>query len=113
MRVKTRITLFIVGAGFIASLLFSVVVFFELLEQPLDILDAVLKEEAYATTAMILKRQRESESAPLDFGAHAFYTYWIEIYEQGTNRMLYQSSLAKSVTRRIWFRTLSLYQRGT
>jgi len=46
---------------------------------------------------MILKRQKESESAPLDSAAPAMYTYWIEIYEQGTNRMLYQSSLAKSV----------------
>ena len=33
MTVKTRITLFIVGAGFVASLLFSVVVFHELIEQ--------------------------------------------------------------------------------
>jgi len=97
MTVKTRITLFIAGAGFIASLLFSFVVFFELIEQPLELLDTVLKEEAHRTTRMILKRQRESESAPLDSAAHALYTYWIEIYEQGTNRMLYQSSLAKSV----------------
>lgn len=97
MTVKTRITLFIAGAGFIASLLFSVVVFFELIEQPFEILDTILKEEAYRTTRMILKRQRESESAPLDSAAHAMYTYWIEIYEQGANRMLYQSGLAKSV----------------
>ena len=46
MTVKTRITLFIAGAGFIASLLLSVVVFFELLEQPFELLDIVLKEEA-------------------------------------------------------------------
>ena len=45
MTVKTRITLFIAGAGFIASLLFSVVVFFELVEQPIGILDDVLKED--------------------------------------------------------------------
>jgi len=97
MTVKTRITLLIAGAGFIASLLFSVVVFFELVEQPIEILDDVLKEEAYRTTIMVLKRQRGSESATLDSAAYAMYTYWIEIYEQGTNRMLYQSSLAKSV----------------
>jgi len=97
MTVKTRITLFISGAGFIASLLFSIVVFYELIEQPFELLDTVLKEEAYRTTGMILKRQKESESAPLDSAAPAMYTYWIEIYEQGTNRMLYQSGLAKSV----------------
>jgi two-component system OmpR family sensor kinase len=97
MTVKTRITLFIAGGGFIASLLFSFVVFFELVEQPFELLDDVLKEEAYRAARMILKRQRESESAPGDSAAHPMYKYWIEIYEQGTNRMLYQSSLAKSV----------------
>jgi two-component system OmpR family sensor kinase len=97
MTIKTRITLFIAGTGFIASLLLCVVVFFELIEQPFELLDTVLKEEAYRTTRMIVKRQRESEPPPPDSAAHAIHAYWIEIYDQGTNRMLYQSSLAKSV----------------
>jgi signal transduction histidine kinase len=46
---------------------------------------------------MILKRQSTSESASLETVGHAMYAYWIEIYEQGTNKMLYQSDLAKSV----------------
>jgi len=96
MTVKTRITLFIVGAGLVTSLLFSVVVFYELLEQPFKLLDTVLKEEAYRTTSMILKRQSTSESASLKTVDQAMYPYWIEIYEQGTNKMLYQSDLAKS-----------------
>ena len=45
MTVKTRITLLIVGAGLVSSLLFSAVVFYELIEQPFDLLDSVLKEE--------------------------------------------------------------------
>ncbi len=97
MTVKTRITLFIVGAGLVSSLLFSVVVFYELLEQPFKLLDTVLKEEAYRATSMILKRQSTSESASLETVDHAMYAYWIEIYEQGTNKMLYQSDLAKRV----------------
>ena len=97
MTVKTKITLFIVGAGFVSSLLFSVVVFYELLEQPFELLDTVLKEEAYRTTSMILQRQSTSESASLETVDHAMYAYWIEIYEQGTNKMLYQSDLAKRV----------------
>ncbi len=98
MTVKTRITLFITGTGIIASLLFSVVVFFEFIEQPFEFLDTVLKEEAYRRTSMILKRQNASESAPLDSADHATDTYWIKIYEQGTDRMLYQSGMARSVT---------------
>jgi two-component system OmpR family sensor kinase len=97
MTVKTRITLFIAGAGFIASLLFSVVVFFELIEQPFKLLDNVLKEEARRTTRMIVKRRIESESVSLDSDSHEMYAYWIEVHEQGTHRMLYQSALAKSV----------------
>jgi two-component system OmpR family sensor kinase len=97
MTVKTRITLYIAGAGFIASLLFSVVVFFELIEQPFDLLDAVLKEEAYRTARMIVKGQRESGSSLLYSDDPAMYPYWIEIYEQGTKRMIYRSGLAKSV----------------
>jgi hypothetical protein len=66
MTVKTRITLFIVGAGFIASLLFSVVVFYELIEQPFELLDNILKEEAYRTVNIIVKEQQELDSTHVD-----------------------------------------------
>jgi two-component system OmpR family sensor kinase len=98
MTVKTRITLFIVGAGFVSSLLFSVVVFYELIEQPFRLLDDELKEEAYRTTRMLVKRQRESDSVPPDSAFQAMDRYWIEIYEQATRKMLFRSALAKSVT---------------
>jgi signal transduction histidine kinase len=97
MSVKKRITVLVAGAGLVASLLFSVVVFFELLEQPFEILDDVLKEEAFRTTSMIAKRQRESGSTSFDSSADANSSYWIKIYEQGAKRMLYQSGLAKLV----------------
>ncbi len=99
MTVKTRITLFIVGAGFIASLLFSAVVFYELIEQPFDILDTVLKEEAYKTARMIVERQKKSDLAGHpDSYSHALdKKYWIEIYGKETNKILYRSGLAKLV----------------
>lgn len=97
MTVKTKITLFIVGAGLVSSLLFSVVVFYELLEQPFQLLDTVLKEEAYRTASMLLKGESSSESASLEAIDNVTRAYWIEIYEQGTNKILYQSDLAKRV----------------
>jgi len=97
MTVKTRITFFIVGAGFIASLLFSVVIFFELIEQPIEILDTVLKEEAHSITRMVLERQKASSSSPDNFKAHILPAYWIEIYEQSHHRLLYRSNLAESI----------------
>jgi signal transduction histidine kinase len=97
MTVKTRVTLLIVGAGLVSSLLFSIVVFLESIEQPFDILDSVLKEEAYRATRMILKSQKESDSLPPDFASHAMTGYWIEIYEQSAHKMLFRSDLAKSL----------------
>lgn len=98
MTVKTRITLFIVGAGFIASLLFSAVIFLELIEQPFELMDAVLEEEAHRTTRMIVQAQSGSDSKPVDSTLRAWEDqYWIEIYEKGTHKVLFQSNLAKSV----------------
>ena len=88
MTVKRRITLFVIGAGFVSSLLFSILVFFELLEQPFDILDAVLKEEAY----------RAAENAVLTSSADTNASYWIEVYDQSTQKLLYRSRLAKLIT---------------
>ncbi len=97
MTVKRRITLFIVGAGFIAGLLFSIVVFFELLEQPFDILDNVLKEEAYKTTRMAVSGEKQSDAALLDAIAHETDSYWVTIIAQDNNRMLYQSRMARVI----------------
>jgi signal transduction histidine kinase len=98
MTVRTRITFFVAGAGFIASLLFSMVVFLELVEEPIELLDTVLKEEAYGITGMLVNKQRDTKSAPFAFAPPAVYSYWIRIYDQETDRMIYQSKLAQSVT---------------
>ncbi|MBN2327631.1 MAG: HAMP domain-containing histidine kinase [Candidatus Omnitrophica bacterium] len=97
MTVKTRITLYIVGTGLVASLLFSVVVFLELIEQPFRLLDDILKEEAHRITRMILEGQSESKMGVIDSSFYGMDAYWIEIYDQDANKTLYQSSLAKSV----------------
>jgi len=98
MTVRTRITLFITGAGFIASLLFSIIVFLEFVEQPFNLLDTVLKEEAYRTASLVLKSQTEPEPEALDAVAQSMAPYWIRIFEPDSKRMIYQSDLARSVT---------------
>ena len=94
MTVKTRITLFIVGAGFIASLLFSVVVFLELVEQPIEILDNMLAEEAHAIAGMVLAREKDLASSPKNTQVHALPGYWIKIYDQNRQKLLYRSNMA-------------------
>lgn len=59
MTVKTRITLFMVGAGVVSSLIFSIIIFLELLEQPIAILDTVLLEEARQVTQMYALNRTE------------------------------------------------------
>lgn len=96
MTVKTRITLFVAGAGFFASLLFSLVVFLELVEEPIEFIDMVLKEEAYEFAGMFDNARRNLKPAPSQCTLPA-YPYWIEIYDQETNALLYQSTLARAM----------------
>ncbi len=99
MTVKTRITLFIAGAGFIASLLFSVVVFSELIEQPFHLLDAVLEEEAnHSVAKLIQQKQSGAESPSMGIASYSKYVYWTEVYDEETGLLCYQSDLAKLVT---------------
>ncbi len=97
MTVKTRITLFVAGAGFIASLLFSMVVFLELVEEPIELLDTVLKEEAYGVTGVFANAVRSSKTALSEYALPQLYSYWIKIYDSKTSKLLYQSPLAQSV----------------
>ena len=97
MTVKSRITFLITGAGFIASLLFSLIVFFEFVEQPFDLLDTVLKEEAYKTASLVLKSQTKPESDAFDPVMQSLTPYWIRVFEPDSERILYQSNLARSV----------------
>lgn len=97
MTVKKRIMLFVAGAGFITSLLFSIVVFCELIEQPFTLLDKELKEEAYRAVRMITMGQPESALPPVDSAGYESYPYWLKIYEKDSGKILYQSNLANLI----------------
>jgi len=87
MTVKTRITLWIAGAGIIASLLFSLVVFYELVEQHFNLLDSVLREEADRSVTAIVEGQKGTNPAK----------YWLEIRNQKGEEVLFRSDMAKSM----------------
>ena len=53
MKIRNRIILWIVGAGMLTSLLFSAVVFFEMLEQPYDLLDSQIDRQTDRVTAQL------------------------------------------------------------
>ena len=51
MNIRNKITLWITGAGLLAGMLFSIVIFFELIEQPYKLLDAELDSQAHTLLA--------------------------------------------------------------
>ena len=97
MTVKTRISLLIIAAGLITSLLLSVVVFIEWVDESFEILDKVLKDEAHSTTRMFLKLKKELNIETFSSDFIPGYHYWLKITEQDSNEILYQSELAKLV----------------
>lgn len=97
MTVKKRIILFVAGTGFITSLLFSIVVFCEMIEQPFTLLDKELREEAYRAVRMITIGQAESALPPVGSAGYESYPYWLKIYDRDSGTILYQSNLANLV----------------
>ena len=86
MTVKTRIMLFVAGAGFIASLLFSIVVFYELIEQPFAVLDSELTEEANRAVDIIKVNQKKLKMETLNPHILDTFPTWLKIYEQTVSK---------------------------
>ncbi|MGD9948581.1 MAG: sensor histidine kinase [Desulfobulbus sp.] len=97
MTVQTRIMLFIVGSGFFASLLFSVVVFFEMVEQPFNLLDAVLQEEATRVVRSLVDTPEKIESGKGNSQGLGVDQYWLEVSDAESKRVLVRSPLARQI----------------
>lgn len=97
MTVKKRISLLIIGAGLITSLLFSIVVFVELIEQSYDVLDRALKDEAHSMTRMFVQQKKETNIEIFDSNYIPGYFYWLKITEQDSNKILFQSRMVKLI----------------
>ncbi len=87
----------VAGAGFITSLLFSIVAFCELIEQPFVLLDKELKEEAYRTVEMITMGHPESALPPYNSVGYESYPYWLKIFDKDSKKLLYESNLARLI----------------
>ena len=94
MKIRHRIMLWVAGAGLLTSLVFSMVVFWELREQPLEILDSQLKAAAAAVAGQLARAPVAGTSEivlPLSSEG-----YWIKVYDQDL-RAVYESALSKEV----------------
>ncbi len=93
MTVRKKIALLITAAGFGASLIFSAIILWQMLEQPRRIIDAELLAVAKRAVQIVDKRLRQGQ-APAFVGDDG---YWLKIYLKGKKKPLYQSKLAKII----------------
>ena len=97
MSIKYRIAILVTAAGFIASLLFTLVVYYELIEQPFEILDMELKEEA--DRAVEIVDDKNVDSYPKSIDPHILETFptWLKIYEDSTEKVIWHSKVADQI----------------
>ena len=97
MSIRQKITLLITGAGFLASLVLSGLVFLEMVDQPLRIIDSELESTGQMTARMILTRHEKSGLPTIDPAFSGSDHYWLKIYDQNSKDLLYQSHVATLV----------------
>lgn len=93
MKIRNKITLWITGAGLLAGLLFSLIIFYELIEQPYDLLDGELDSQASTLLAGINPHagvlSPKSNKAMLDSIGRL---YWFKVFN-GKRQLIYASSM--------------------
>jgi signal transduction histidine kinase len=95
MTVRQKISLLITAAGFVASLIFSGIILWEMTEQPLRIIDSELESTAQRAVRILSNTDNNrTPDAPLFIGDER---YWLKIDDQDTGQSIYQSRLAKLI----------------
>ena len=96
MKIRHKIMVWVTGAGVLTSLLFSLVVFVELREQPLEMMDSQMASAAVTVAGQIAKLPNQP-AEPREIALPLFSRhYWIKVYDPEL-RVVYQSDLAKAV----------------
>ena len=96
MKIRHRIMLWVAGAGLLTSLVFSFVVFWELREQPVEMVDSQLKLAAAAVAEQLVEAQKplsDERAITLPISSDSYY---IKVYDRNL-QVVYQSALSKVV----------------
>lgn len=96
MKIRHKITLWVALAGFLTSLVFSLVVFLEMIEQPYELLDSELEAAAAAVAGRLTKDREPLEMVPAKALPIPDKGYWIKVYDQN-RRLVYHSDLSSMV----------------
>jgi len=97
VKIRNRITLWITGAGLLAALLFSVIISYELIEQPFEILDRELDSQAYIMLAGLSPQDGRlvSQLNPTILGSLG-RLYWFKLFNQD-QKLIYASDMTAFV----------------
>ncbi len=96
MKIRHRIMLWVAGAGVLSSLVFSLVIFLEMREHPLKIMDAQLKAVADVVAMQLATGENPLDNEPAKVPLVSSERYWIKGYDQD-QRVVYQSEMSKVV----------------
>ncbi|OQX13451.1 MAG: hypothetical protein BWK76_16225 [Desulfobulbaceae bacterium A2] len=96
MNIRQRVTLWVTGAGLCTSALFSLVVFWEMREQPYDILDTQLNTTVGLLVDLLAERKDGTDEAALLAPISGASALWLCVYDQALHPV-YQSPLARLV----------------
>ncbi len=96
MQIRHRIMVWVAGAGLLTSLAFSLVVFWELREEPLEMLDAQLRSTAVAVAGQLAAKQKPGADVRYVLLPFPAERYWIKVYDQDLH-VVYRSELAREV----------------
>ena len=93
MNIRYKITLWVTGAGLITSLMLCLVVFMEMREQPLEIIDSQLKASAESVVRQITLAQKSLEDKKDAVMLISSWHYWLKIYDHNLH-VVYQSNMS-------------------
>ena len=86
MTVRLKITMLITTAGFVASLVFSCIILWEMVEQPFRLIDSDLKAAGPRIARAVMAGKGDAG------GDH----YWLEVRDPATGEVFYRSGLART-----------------
>ncbi len=94
MKIRHKITLWISGVAFVAAVAFSSIIFWEILEEPVRLIDNELSHMAIS----LLEQANKNSQSPWTFDdsrlPYPAERYWIKIFDED-GRVLYSSSLTR------------------
>lgn len=96
MKIRNKITLWITGAGVLASLVFSIIIFEEMKEQPFRLIDEELETIAQVMVRLARSAPMQPTNSAGDDWPFVGQHYWIKTYNQDM-QVVYQSRLSRYV----------------